>query len=143
MRVRLEFAESLVAPELRCCLFAVPPQLESVADLTRALGADPAFSLASCAAARAGLRLHVRGFFLPPTQPIAGVLRDDDVVSVTTAAGSERATKCVIAQNAMESLKPPMARTWAEPERLDAVWPGEPLGICKAHPTNGAVCLEP
>ena len=27
-------------------------------------------------------------------------------------------------------------------QRLDAVWPGEPLGTPKAHPTNGAVCLE-
>ncbi len=27
-------------------------------------------------------------------------------------------------------------------QRLDAVWSGEPLGICKAHPTKGAVCLE-
>ena len=27
-------------------------------------------------------------------------------------------------------------------QRLDAVWSGEPLGICKAHPAKGAVCLE-
>ena len=27
-------------------------------------------------------------------------------------------------------------------QRLDAVWSGEPLGICKAHPTKGAVCPE-
>ena len=27
-------------------------------------------------------------------------------------------------------------------QRLDAVWSGEPLGIRKAHPTKGAVCLE-
>ena len=93
MRVRLEFADSLVAPELRCSLFALPPQLETVADLARALGADPAFSLASCAAARAGLRLHVRGFFLPPTQPVAGVLRDDDVVSVSAAGGAAAAPR--------------------------------------------------
>ena len=27
-------------------------------------------------------------------------------------------------------------------QRLDAVWSGEPLGICKAHPKKGAICLE-
>ena len=27
-------------------------------------------------------------------------------------------------------------------QRLDAVWSGEPSGICKAHPKKGAVFLE-
>ena len=31
-------------------------------------------------------------------------------------------------------------RGWSQ--RLDAVWSGGSLGICKAHPTKGAVCLE-
>lgn len=35
MRVRLEFDAALVAEELRCCLFAVPVALKTVADLVR------------------------------------------------------------------------------------------------------------
>eukprot|EP01043_Picozoa_sp_COSAG02_P094486 COSAG02_NODE_30918_length_542_cov_1.747178_1_plen_58_part_10 len=35
MRVRLRFEAALVAEELRCCMFAVPTGLKTVADLVR------------------------------------------------------------------------------------------------------------
>ena len=46
------------------------------------LHTDVAFNLGSCPPARAGLRLTIRGFLLPPNQPIT-VLRDDDEVTVS------------------------------------------------------------